>query len=115
MLVVSIATASFGGLVTSSNAGTAFALPVTVLMALVVLSAAARGGRLLLMMAQGVVGLSLLVLLLPVDARFAGSQALWLSGSPGLSEARSALGRNLSSRVRHVVFMRFVHPPGGVG
>ena len=24
-------------------------------------------------------------------------------------------GRNLSSRVRHVVFMRSVHPPGGVG
>ena len=93
LLVAAVATASMGGLATSSNAGTAFALPVTVLMALLVLTWSARQARQLRLVAGVVVGLSLFALLLPVNSQASKGPTLWQSGSPGLNEVRDALGR----------------------
>ncbi len=81
------------GLGTSSNAGTAFALPAVVLLAVVAAAGAAslpwahlRRGLLVLPV------VALVALLLPSAPATAGGHPLWISGTPAREQVDQALG-----------------------
>ena len=91
------ALASFAGLATSANQGTAFALPVTVLMVIVVLASPSPGASHSRTVLAAVMGLASLALLLRVGSPVVAGQPLWISESPGISQAEHALGMPLTS------------------